>query len=147
MDNTPAIRLLKDAVTGVLIYPRSTTGRTIRWKRKFLKGLDGRLIHVRSPHSALNSLLQSAGGIICKYWITRTEERLIERGLKHDEYGDFIQMAWVHDEFQASARTVEVGQIIIEEAQKAIRDAQHYFEFNIQLDVEGKIGQNWADCH
>ncbi|UZT50419.1 DNA polymerase [Enterobacter phage 04_vB_Eclo_IJM] len=30
----------------------------MKWKRRWLKGLDGRRIHIRSPHSALNALLQ-----------------------------------------------------------------------------------------
>ena len=71
-------------------------GKVVRWKRHYLKGLDGRLLHVRSPHSALNLLLQSAGALICKKWIVETERRLINRGLKHGWDGDFAYMAWVH---------------------------------------------------
>ena len=71
-------------------------GRVKRWKRKYLKGLDGRHLHVRSLHSALNLLLQSAGALLCKKWIVLTEERLIKRGLKHSIDGDFFIMAWVH---------------------------------------------------
>lgn len=71
-------------------------GKIIKWKRHYLKGLDGRRLHVRSLHSALNLLLQSAGALICKKWIVRTEERLLELGLKHGWDGDFCYMAWVH---------------------------------------------------
>lgn len=142
---TPAIKNLRDAVQNVLV--ETERGRVTRWKRKYLKGLDGRLLHVRSPHSALNLLLQSAGALVCKKWIVRTEERLIGRGLKHGWDGDFAYMAWVHDEIQVACRTQEIAEIVIEEAQGAMRDAQSFFGFRMQLDTEGKIGRNWFDCH
>ena len=91
---TPAIKNLRDAVQNVIV--ETDRGKVVRWKRHYLKGLDGRLLHVRSPHSALNLLLQSAGALVCKKWIVRTEERLIQRGLKHGWDGDFAYMAWVH---------------------------------------------------
>lgn len=91
---TPAIKNLRDAVQNAIV--ETDKGKVIRWKRHYLKGLDGRHLSVRSPHSALNLLLQSAGALICKKWIVRTEERLIQRGLKHGWDGDFAYMAWVH---------------------------------------------------
>lgn len=142
---TPAIKALREAVQNVLVD--TDRGKVIRWKRKYLRGLDGRLLHVRSPHSALNLLLQSAGALICKKWIVRTEERLIARGLKHGWDGDFAYMAWVHDEIQVACRTKEIAEIVVEEAQKAMRDAQAFFGFRMQLDTEGIIGKNWCDCH
>ena len=143
---TPALRDLKEAIKDTLVL-KEDRGRILKWKRRYLKGLDGRPLHVRSFHSALNLLLQSAGALICKYWICRTEERLLARGLKHGIDGDFIYMAWVHDEFQAGARTQEIADVIVTEAQEAMRDTQRYFKFKVQLDTEGKIGKNWSDCH
>ena len=91
---TPAIKNLRDSVQDAIV--ETDRGKVVRWKRHYLKGLDGRLLHVRSPHSALNLLLQSAGALICKKWIVETERRLINRGLKHGWDGDFAYMAWVH---------------------------------------------------
>lgn len=142
---TPAIKSLRDTVQNAIV--ETDRGRVIRWKRHYLKGLDGRLLHVRSPHSALNLLLQSAGALICKKWIVRTEERLIARGLKHGWDGDFAYMAWVHDEIQVACRTKEIADIVCQEAQQAMRDAQAFFKFRMQLDTEGIIGHNWCDCH
>ena len=142
---TPAIKNLRDAVQNAIV--ETDRGRVIRWKRHYLKGLDGRLLHVRSPHSALNLLLQSAGALVCKKWIVRTEERLIARGLKHGWDGDFAYMAWVHDEIQVACRTKEIADIVCQEAQQAMRDAQAFFKFRMQLDTEGIIGHNWCDCH
>lgn len=142
---TPAIKNLRDAVQNAIV--EVDHGKVVRWKRHYLRGLDGRLLHVRSPHSALNLLLQSAGALVCKKWIVRTEERLIARGLKHGWDGDFAYMAWVHDEIQVACRTKEIAQIVCDEAQKAMRDAQAFFHFRVQLDTEGIIGKNWCDCH
>lgn len=142
---TPAIKSLRDAVQNAIV--ETDRGKVIRWKRHYLKGLDGRLLHVRSPHSALNLLLQSAGALVCKKWIVETERRLLKRGLKHGWDGDFAYMAWVHDEIQVACRTKEIAEIVCEEAQNAMRDAQEFFKFRMQLDTEGKIGKNWCDCH
>lgn len=122
-------------------------GQIRTWKRHYLKGLDGRKLHVRSIHSALNLLLQSAGALVCKYWMVRTEERLIQRGLVHSWEGDFCLMGWIHDECQYACRTEEIADIVIEEAQQAMRDTQAHFNFRVQLDTEGKKGKNWYDCH
>lgn len=142
---TPAIKCLRDTVQNALV--ETDKGRIVRWKRHYLRGLDGRLLHVRSPHSALNLLLQSAGALICKKWIVLTEQRLAEQGLKHGWDGDFALMAWIHDETQYACRTPEIAQIVVDTAQAAMRETQEYFGFRMQLDTEGKIGQNWADCH
>ncbi|MBS5519640.1 MAG: ribonuclease H-like domain-containing protein [Acidaminococcus intestini] len=142
---TPAIKSLRDAVQNTLV--QTERGRVVHWKRHYLRGLDGRLLWVRSPHSALNLLLQSAGALVCKKWIVRTEERLLARGLKHGWDGDFAYMAWVHDEIQVACRTKEIAKIVVKEAQEAMRDAQEFFKFRMQLDTEGIIGKNWCDCH
>lgn len=51
------------------------------------------------------------------------------------------------DEFQYACRTPEIAQIVVDTAQAAMRETQEYFGFRMQLDTEGKIGKNWADCH
>ncbi len=142
---TPAIKLLRDAVQDSLV--ETERGHVIHWKRHYLRGLDGRLLNVRSPHSALNLLLQGAGAVVCKTWIVQTEKRLLERGLKHGWDGDFAFMGWIHDEIQVACRTKKIAEIVVQEAQKAMRDTQEIVGFRMQLDTDGKIGRNWADCH
>ena len=146
LKNTPAIKKLQSTIKDTLA-PYDIAKHCRVYQRKWLKGLDGRKLHVRSLHSALNLLLQSAGALICKRWITRTEERLQELGLTHDWSGDFAYMAWSHDEIQVACRTKEIAEIVVEQAQEAVRDVQKEFNFRVQLDTEGKIGKNWADCH
>jgi DNA polymerase I len=125
-------------------------------KKGYLKGLDGRHIPVRSEHAALNSLLQGAGAIICKSWITLAEQRLIAAGFKpsqgiNQEWAkdaDFVFMGWVHDEIQVAVRNpdhvAEISRIIIQ----AGREAGDCFKsWDCPLDVDVKVGTDWATCH
>jgi DNA polymerase I-like protein with 3'-5' exonuclease and polymerase domains len=107
-----------------------------------LKGLDGRLLHVRSEHSALNTLLQSAGAIVCKAWIIEFDRLLRERGL----HNVVSIVAWVHDELQmevVAEYADEVGKVCVE----AIENAGIFLGIRVPLTGEYKIGKNWKECH
>lgn len=162
LENTPVIKMLRESLENALIesqsYNRVTKKFDIKWKRRFIQGLDGRKIHVRSAHSALNALLQSAGAVICKAWVIEVERILMEdHGLKHgwtiydddgtETPGDFAFMAWVHDELQIAARTPEIGELIIKVSQEAIRNIGESFGFRCVLDTEGQMGPTWKECH
>ncbi|ACF15856.1 DNA polymerase I [Klebsiella phage K11] len=149
LENTPAIAALREGIQQTLVESsRWVAGeQKVKWKRRWIKGLDGRKVHVRSPHAALNTLLQSAGALICKLWIVETEELLLKAGLKHGWDGDFAYMAWVHDEIQVACRTSEIAQQVIDIAQQAMRNVGDHFKFRCRLDTEGKMGPNWAVCH
>jgi DNA polymerase I len=114
---------------------------------KSLTALDGGDLYVRSDHSALNTLLQSAGALICKHWLVTLEQELLNRGYKHGWDGDFVFMAWVHDEAQIAARTKELAHEIGEISKWAIRQTEQYFGFRCPLDADYKVGKNWAKCH
>lgn len=149
LENTPAIAALREGIQQTLVESSRWVGgeQQVKWKRRWIKGLDGRKVHVRSPHAALNTLLQSAGALICKLWIVETEELLLKAGLKHGWDGDFAYMAWVHDEIQVACRTPEIAQQVIDTAQQAMRNVGEHFKFRCRLDTEGKMGPNWAVCH
>ena len=51
------------------------------------------------------------------------------------------------DEIQIACRTPEIAQLVLDTAQSAMRETQEYFGFRMQLDTEGKSGQNWSDTH
>lgn len=133
--NTPALQYLKDAVS------------TKVKKTQTLRGLDGRILHVRSEHSALNTLLQSAGALLCKKWIVLWEQAMLDLGYKHGWDGDFALMAWVHDEIQVACRTPEIAEVVAKVAVECVAKAGEFFNFRCPLTGEAKTGQNWADCH
>ena len=110
----------------------------------YLKGLDGRRITPRAEHSALNTLLQSAGAIIMKKATCLLYISLVDS--KYTPGKDFKLVAWVHDEWQIEARP-EVAEHIGKLASKAIVDAGKYFKFPCPMAGSYTIGDNWKDTH
>lgn len=150
MAKTPAIAQLREGLKFTLVKSEQWTqsGQKVVWKRKWVRGIDGRKIHIRSPHSALNFLLQGAGAILCKHWVVECS-RLAQEvyGLKCGWDGDYVLMAYVHDEQQWAARTPEIAELIVKIAQEAMRNVGDIYEWRMALDTEGKIGKNWYECH
>lgn len=110
MKGMPAYKKLTESIHKCLVLEERYVGDKplVKWRRRHhrdypeldcthcLLGLDDRLLYVRSPHSALNTLLQSAGALICKKWVVTLEENMRKAGYKHGWDGDFCMMAWVH---------------------------------------------------
>lgn len=115
--------------------------------RGYLIGLDGRQLHVRSSHAALNTLLQSAGALICKKWLLILEEDLQAEGYKHGWDGDYAFCAWIHDEVQIACRSETIANRVAELAKDAVRKAGEHFSFRCQLAGDAKIGTNWSQTH
>jgi len=127
-----AIPSLKGLVAGVQRKAK-TTG--------YLKGLDGRKLHVRSAHSALNTLLQSAGALVCKRWLVEFDDAL-QQGL-----GDHVKLvATVHDEIQLEV-DAEFAEAAGKLAVECISRAGAYFNLRVPLTGEYKIGDNWCMTH
>lgn len=149
IEGTPAIKDLREAVQNTLISESKWVDgeNIVKWKRRWLKGLDGRRIHIRSPHSALNALLQGDGAVVCKHWIVETERMLEDAGYVHGWDGDFAYMAWVHDELQIACRTQDIAEEVVKIAQLAMRKVGEFYNFKCVLDTEGKIGPTWKECH
>ena len=112
-------------------------------KSGFIMGLDGRRVPVRSNYAALNTLLQSAGAIICKRWIVEMHSLLQE---EFEDGEDYAQVAFVHDEVQLTVKR-EYGNRIGELGVKAIAIAGEKYNFRIPLTGEFKTGSNWATTH
>jgi DNA polymerase-1 len=115
-------------------------------KRGWLKGLDDRRVPVRSEHAALNTLLQSAGALLCKEWITAIEDTLQGQGLKHGWDGDYAFLAWVHDEVQIAVRP-GLEELVGTTAITMAAEAGRRFDFACPLTAEYKTGSNWSETH
>ncbi len=110
----------------------------------FIKALDGRQIKIRSSHSALNFLLQSAGAIISKLWYNICYDQLVEAGFTYDK--DFAFLVHCQDEIQfsvAAERSEELGIIAVRSAALAGNE----LGVRIEIGAEYKVGSNWAECH
>ena len=127
LDNTPALAELRERVS-------------IASHRGHLRGLDGRCLHIRSEHSALNTLLQSAGAIVMKKALAIFTDFAPQWKL------DYKLLGSIHDEYQIEAREDQadkVGYLMVE----SIKAAGIAFELNCPLDGEYRIGNNWAETH
>jgi DNA polymerase I-like protein with 3'-5' exonuclease and polymerase domains len=113
-------------------------------EKGFLRGLDGRLLTVRSQHAALNTLLQSAGAIQMKRALVILDRTLQAMGFVPGIHYEFV--ANVHDEWQIEADQ-ELGETIGKAAVAAIRQAGESFGFRCPLDGEFRIGRNWSETH
>jgi DNA polymerase-1 len=132
LKQTPALDKLKEAVT-----EKAKTA-------KYLIGLDGRRLFVRSAHSALNTLLQSAGAVLAKEATVIAYDDLSTRGWEWIEHWALV--AHIHDELQNEARediADEVGQTI----RSAMRKAGEKYAMRVPIDGEYKVGTNWAETH
>jgi DNA polymerase I-like protein with 3'-5' exonuclease and polymerase domains len=129
MDRLPAFKKLKKHIE-----------KTVDAKGH-LHGLDGRVLPVRSKHSALNLLLQSAGAVVMK----EATKQLLQKPL-HVDLREIHQVAHIHDEIQLSVHpsvAEETGKIAVE----SIRAAGETLNLKVPLTGEYKIGANWSETH
>lgn len=114
--------------------------------RKFLTGLDGRRLFVRSKHAALNTALQGMGATIANWWLIFIEDMLTEAGLEYGWDGDYVFAAWVHDECQIACRE-GIEEQILEICIKAAAEAGRFLDFALPVDASGAIGNAWNETH
>ena len=127
LKNMPNLKRLRDNITEAS-------------KSGIVKGLDGRQLHIRSPHASLNTLLQGAGAIICKQWLVHIDERIRKSGI------DARLVASVHDEYQFEVAKKDIesfGQI----TKKAMQETTQTLNMKCPLDCEYKVGNTWAETH
>lgn len=106
--------------------------------RGHIVAIDGRRIHVDSPHKSLNFLLQSSAGVLAKRWLLLTHEHL--QGIEHERY------AFVHDE-QALGCPPEVAEQVANICVQSAVEAGEYYKLRVPIAAEAKIGVNWAEVH
>ena len=134
LKNTPALKSLREAVASKVI----ATGT--------LKALDGRILPVRHQHAALNTLLQSAGAIVCKQWCIYIHQLLKEEGYIQGKH--YKQLAWVHDELQISYDPkVLTNDKLLELSKKSMAMVTELFKLRIPLGASGNSGTSYAETH
>jgi DNA polymerase-1 len=127
LSNMPALKRVRDSVTN-----SASKGK--------IRGIDGRLLHVRSPHSALNTLLQGAGAVVCKLWLINMNKRIQASGV------DAKLVASIHDEYQYEVSKKDVqkfGSI----TKDAMKETEQQLQMKCPLDNEWKEGMTWAQTH
>jgi len=109
-------------------------------RRGKIKAIDGRYLKVRSPHSALNTLLQGAGAIICKQWLLHIIKRVYNKKL------DVRLVASVHDEYQFEVANKDVNEFC-SITKIAMKETERTLSLRCPLDNDYKVGVTWAETH
>lgn len=130
-------------VKGITGYGKLVEGVQFKVKKTgTLRGLDGRTLNVRSAHSALNTLLQSAGAIVMKK----------AAALFHAEHEDTYGLSWaycanVHDEVQIEAASKDVAEGLGRDFAECITSAG--VELGVRCPLAGSfdVGSNWSETH
>lgn len=107
-----------------------------------IRGLDGRMLWIRSPHAALNTQLQGAAAVVMKRALLIFHKELASSPCA----GRAKFVANVHDEWQLEVDkplSDMVGTLGIE----SIKKAGEYYKLNCPLTGEYNVGTNWAETH
>ena len=105
-----------------------------------LRGLDGRRLKIRSVHSALNTLIQGAGAVICKQWLAYIMEKVAKEKL------DVKLVASIHDEYQFEVLNRDINRFC-EVTKEAIKKTTKTLKLKCPLDNECKVGTTWSETH
>lgn len=127
LNNTPSLKALRAKVERLA-------------EKGYLPGLDGRKLQVRSPHAALNTLLQGAGAIVMKKGLIILDD-LIRWNRINAQF-----VANVHDEWQIEVDEKD-AQLVGELGVEAIRQAGIELDLRCPLTGEFRVGKTWKDTH
>lgn len=128
LENTPKLRVLRESVAKICKSSGS------------LPGLDGRRLHIRTDHAALNTLLQGAGAIVMKQALVLLDTRLQQLGI------DYKFVANVHDEWQIEVAE-DYADMVGKLGVRAIEDAGRVLNMRCPLTGEYKVGNSWKETH
>ena len=127
LSNLPALKRLRNQVENAS-------------RRGKIKAIDGRYLKVRSTHSALNTLLQGAGAIICKQWLLHIIKRVYNQKL------DVKLVASVHDEYQFEVANKDVNEFC-SITKIAMKETERTLNLRCPLDNDYKVGVTWKETH
>jgi DNA polymerase-1 len=105
-----------------------------------LKAIDGRLLRVRHPHAAVNTLIQGSSAVLMKKWFLYTDYLLN----KKDARAAIVAM--VHDEMviETSISTIELSSECVK---LGISQVNKSYGLRCPLGCDVKIGNNWSEIH
>jgi len=131
----PGLKALKDRLNKG--YER--TAAAFGADMAHIRGVDGRLIFVSSPHQVLNYLLQTAEGVTCKAAAVYLEDELRKRKIHH-----YFALHY-HDEWAIICKE-EDAELVAELSIKAFTEAPKQFGIEC-MSGAASIGSNYAQVH
>ncbi len=107
-------------------------------EKGFVRSVDGRKIHVDSPHKSLNYLLQSGAGVLAKRWMVINHQNTQELCCS--------QLAFIHDELQFECHPEHAEQLSASLVRSA-EEAGRYYKLRLPIEAEAKQGRDWSEVH
>ena len=108
--------------------------------KKYIRGIDGRRITIRSEHSIVNAYFQSTGSITVKVAALFLDKWLRQRGM------DSQQIILYHDEFEYET-TEKEKEVLSELSSKSFIQAGKWLELRVPVTGSPVYGLNWKDVH
>lgn len=127
LNNTPALKALREKVTSAA-------------EKGWLKGIDKRVLRVRSAHSALNALLQGMGAIVMKYWLIEVSRTADAEGLRWNPVGN------IHDEGQFEVYADDVPRFK-EICEQGFHEVTRILNLKCPVEGEAMEGDTWYSTH
>jgi DNA polymerase-1 len=109
-------------------------------KKKYILGIDGRKIWIRSEHSIVNAYFQSTGSITVKVAALFLDKWLRKAGLKSQ------QVIIYHDELEYEVYPEEKEEVD-RLARKAFEKAGEYLKIRVPVTGSPSWGKNWKEVH
>ena len=101
---------------------------------------DGSKILVSSPHMVIPYLLQGDESRLMRKAIVILMGKVRKAGL------DVLKVGDIHDEWQFDVKTEHVDQFI-ELALESFIESGKFFNYNLPIEGDVKVGDNWAMTH
>ena len=119
-------------------------------EKKYIKGIDGRKLHVRNKNAIVNTLIQSTGAIIFDYaliWLDKKLGPMYDVGVRPhyllDGY-EVERIIYYHDEAEFRCDK-EVAEKVLQLGTDSVKWAGEFFKLKVPLLSEGNIGMSWRD--
>lgn len=134
-DSIPGLKELREDLSRQYNRTKELFGE----ENAFIRGIDGRIIFVSSPHQVLNYLLQTLEGITCKAAAVYLEDKLNEKGIP------FEWLIHYHDELAVGVPPEYVDEVK-ELAIEAFTEAPKWFGVTC-MSGDAKSGLTYAEVH
>lgn len=108
--------------------------------RGFLIGLDGRKLYPRNTKDSINALFQSGGSIVVKTATIYLNKWISDFKLNAQ------QVLHQHDEFLFEFHPKDESRLL-ELTEKSFKEAGKYWNLNIPIEGDPKVGDSWGDVH
>lgn len=135
---------LEDGLPALKNLTKAT--RAIFNRKGFVRLVDGRRAYPRAEHSALNTLIQGNGAIICKTWVVLFAREMEKAYGPQGWGGKWAALGFIHDEIQIAIRP-EIAPMAEAIALKAITEAGNVLGIDTPLAGAVTIGANWKETH